>query len=196
MKTDDQVIDKLMRRHAALRAAQRRPKSPMESSYGEHLDADELSAFAENALPASTRSRYISHLADCERCRRIMLAVSTATTTSPAALAEKSREPAAAANIVGDASPGWRQYLQSLFSFPTLRFALPVLTFLAIAGVVWRVYEPLRSANFPVSNRETSEPAMVVSSGSNIVREQAPAKQFSIGPTGRGAENRSKACFV
>ena len=37
-----------------------------------HLDADQLSAFAENAMPEKTRALYMSHLADCDRCRRIL----------------------------------------------------------------------------------------------------------------------------
>jgi hypothetical protein len=34
-----------------------------------HLDADEISAFAEHAVPDSTKQKYITHFADCERCR-------------------------------------------------------------------------------------------------------------------------------
>lgn len=37
-----------------------------------HLDADEISAFAENVLPANARMRAIEHLADCSRCRNIL----------------------------------------------------------------------------------------------------------------------------
>jgi hypothetical protein len=37
-----------------------------------HLDADEISAFAENAMPEKTRALHMAHLADCERCRRIL----------------------------------------------------------------------------------------------------------------------------
>ena len=37
-----------------------------------HLDADQLSAFAENAIPERSRTLYMSHLADCDRCRRIL----------------------------------------------------------------------------------------------------------------------------
>ncbi len=37
-----------------------------------HLDADEISAFAENALPEKTRGVYIKHFADCNRCRTIL----------------------------------------------------------------------------------------------------------------------------
>lgn len=37
-----------------------------------HLDADVLSAFAENALPEKSKKLYTAHLADCDRCRRIL----------------------------------------------------------------------------------------------------------------------------
>lgn len=37
-----------------------------------HLDADDISAFADNALPPRTRSAYMVHLADCGDCRLIL----------------------------------------------------------------------------------------------------------------------------
>lgn len=37
-----------------------------------HLDADEISAFAENALPEKRRNVYIKHFAECDRCRTIL----------------------------------------------------------------------------------------------------------------------------
>ena len=37
-----------------------------------HIDADQIAAFVENALPAKTRSLYMEHFADCDRCRRIL----------------------------------------------------------------------------------------------------------------------------
>ena len=37
-----------------------------------HVDADEISLFAENVLPAKSRTRVMEHLADCERCRKIL----------------------------------------------------------------------------------------------------------------------------
>lgn len=37
-----------------------------------HLDADGLSAFAENAMPEKSRALYMAHLADCGHCRRIL----------------------------------------------------------------------------------------------------------------------------
>src|SRR5262245_7799595 len=54
--------------------------------YDSHLDADELSSYAQNALPAATRVRYTEHLAECSRCRKIatQLALSLGT-IAPAA---------------------------------------------------------------------------------------------------------------
>lgn len=37
-----------------------------------HLDADEISAFAENAMPEKTRALHMAHMAECDRCRRIL----------------------------------------------------------------------------------------------------------------------------
>ena len=37
-----------------------------------HLDVDEISAFAENAMPEKSRSLYAAHMADCDRCRKIL----------------------------------------------------------------------------------------------------------------------------
>jgi len=46
------------------------------ASSHEHLDADELNAYAENALPVSLRSRYTEHLADCSSCRKTVTQLS------------------------------------------------------------------------------------------------------------------------
>jgi hypothetical protein len=56
----DKEIDAILRRasHTGTPAA------------SEHLDADVIAAFAENALPERARSRYTLHLADCDRCRK------------------------------------------------------------------------------------------------------------------------------
>ncbi len=44
----------------------------------DHLDADELSSYAENALPAAARARYTEHLAECTRCRELVVQLSSA----------------------------------------------------------------------------------------------------------------------
>jgi hypothetical protein len=88
-----------------------------------HLDADELSAYAENALPPTTRARYTQHLADCARCRQIVSQLSQA------------------GSLVVDEAPkaalssGLKAFLASLFSPIVLRYAVPALGLLVVASI-------------------------------------------------------------
>ncbi len=103
-----------------------------------HLDADELNAYAENALPPATRSRYTEHLADCTRCRQIVSQLSQA---SGFVFEEKtSAQPAIS---------GLRQFLSSFFSPMVLRYAVPALGLILVAALglfVFRQRSPVRQA--------------------------------------------------
>lgn len=68
----DKEIDALLRQSAQGEAAftEQNPESRIQNPKSLHLDADEISAFAENALPEKTRQIYVLHLADCEQCRK------------------------------------------------------------------------------------------------------------------------------
>src|SRR6267142_3147755 len=70
MTSNDAQIDVLLRRYA---------RHSQSNSATEHLDADELNAFAEGSLPEGARARYVSHLVDCDNCRQIVsqLAISS-----------------------------------------------------------------------------------------------------------------------
>lgn len=57
---------------AILRKAQPVPSATADGLSPAHLDADAISAFAENALPENAKMRCTAHLADCERCRKIL----------------------------------------------------------------------------------------------------------------------------
>jgi hypothetical protein len=61
----DKEIDILLRQ-----AAQGKTVFAKTDVDSNHLDADEISAFAENALPEKARRNYVLHLADCDRCRK------------------------------------------------------------------------------------------------------------------------------
>lgn len=61
----DKEIDALLRKGLSGR-------SPTGDALALHLDADELSAFAENVLPVKTRAFHMAHIADCDRCRRVL----------------------------------------------------------------------------------------------------------------------------
>ncbi len=81
-----------------------------------HLDADELSAFAENAMPERARALQMTHLADCDRCRKILsnLLVMNAE-VAPDAAASLS-----AITIAERALPWYKQ----LFLFPNLAYLM------------------------------------------------------------------------
>src|SRR5437899_12752492 len=85
-------------------------KADLPARTSTHLDADELSAYAENALPVATRARYTAHLADCGDCRKIVtqLAVAVGLPTSERVAAD------------GAALTTWRARLVSVFSPPVL----------------------------------------------------------------------------
>ncbi|HEY0050519.1 MAG TPA: zf-HC2 domain-containing protein, partial [Pyrinomonadaceae bacterium] len=59
----DKEIDSLLRRAA---------KGESVQAFDAHMDADEVSLFAENALTAKARARAAEHLAECAKCRKIL----------------------------------------------------------------------------------------------------------------------------
>src|SRR5688572_10159473 len=81
-----------------------------------HLDADELSAFAENAMPEKSRTLHMAHLADCDRCRKILsnLLLMNAEAVPAAA-------PVSAITIAERAVQPW---YRQLFLFPNLAYVM------------------------------------------------------------------------
>ena len=81
-----------------------------------HLDADEIAAFAENALPERLRQPYMAHFAECEGCRKTLSSVillnSEAGTDAASAVA--------APVVTAGAIPWYRK----LFLFPNLAYVL------------------------------------------------------------------------
>lgn len=91
-----------------------------------HLDADEISAFAENALPANAKMRSTAHLADCDRCRKILsnIVLLNAETESEIVHADEKI-------VAAPAVPWYRR----LFLFPNLAYSLGALA-LVFGGLI------------------------------------------------------------
>lgn len=121
MSFEDKQIDVLLRRHAE------RAKT---DAAIEHLDADELNAFAERSLPAAARSRYVSHLADCDDCRRLV---------SQLAISAGAVAKAEAAGAPATAHISWLEKLGAFFRPPTLRYAAFAAVVVAAVGVAFLV---------------------------------------------------------
>jgi hypothetical protein len=91
-----------------------------------HLDADAMAAFSENALPAAARSEYVTHLADCDRCRTSLARIAELRPETMAAAA-----PAPMPVLAAPSVPWYRR----LFAGPALATAMGALVVL-FAGVV------------------------------------------------------------
>jgi hypothetical protein len=141
-------MDVLLRRYAG--------KSPG-SSATEHLDADELAAFAEGAIPDAARTRYVSHLVDCDNCRQIVsqLAISSGAVLTPEAAA------------VEGSGYSWWKSLAGFLSPMTLRYAAFAMVLITVAGVVFLVTRRPRQSDLVVQNeqRESAQQTAVKPSG-------------------------------
>ncbi len=118
MQPEDSQIDALLKRYG---------REARSGATAEHLDADELNAFAERSLPAAARSRYVSHLAECDDCRGL------ATQLSIAAGATASL----GAGAIETASGSPWQKLTSLFAPPMLRYAAFAAVLVVAVGVTF-----------------------------------------------------------
>src|SRR5215510_13559655 len=109
-----------------LRRLGRRPDISVSDGNGDvdHLDADELNAYAENVLPAAARARYTAHLAECTRCRELIVQLSSAAGVVPVVETTTAAEPSAL-----------RKFLASLFSPMVLRYAVPALGLIVVAAL-------------------------------------------------------------
>jgi len=107
------------------RLSQRKGTTPLDGNTGspsEHLDADELNAYAERALPEKTRLRYTEHLAECSRCRSLVTQLAQSTG------AERIQTEKTQASWLASV---FRKFL-SPFSW---RLALPVLAAIGIMAI-------------------------------------------------------------
>ena len=142
MSFEDTEIDILLRRHAE-RAS---------SNAGiEHLDADELNAFAERSLPAAARSRYVSHLADCDDCRRLV---------SQLAISAGAVARAEAAGAPATAHISWLEKLSAFFRPSALRyaaFAAVVVAAVGVAFLVMRQTHQKRDSPLVAQNEQPSQ---------------------------------------
>ena len=113
----------------------------------DHLDADELNSYAENALPPASRARYTEHLAECARCRDLVVQLSSSAGVVVAQETTRVSEPSAL-----------RKFLAGLFSPMVLRYAVPALGLVVVAAI-----------GFIVSRNQSSRDTSVAE-----VRQQQP----------------------
>jgi hypothetical protein len=160
MTSHDKQIDLLMRRYS---------QSAPGVSATDHLDADELNAFVEGGLPPAARARYVSHLADCDQCRRQASVV--AISSGAAVRVEPSQT---------DVREGrsWWQSLAGMFALPVLRYAAFGAVILIIAGVAF------------VALRRPHDTAPLVARNEEVHKQSEGALRPAAAPAQDGAEQR------
>ena len=117
----------------------------------DHLDADELSAYAENALPAAAHARYTVHLAECSRCRSLVAQLSSSVGIVAATDSVAVTEPS-----------GLRKFLASLFTPMVLRYAAPALGLILVAAIGFVVLRRNQPDRYVAQNTETAPPQQPV----------------------------------
>ncbi len=148
IENNDKAIDGL------LRALAKRPGAD-DRIEGGHIDADEISIFAENALPEKAKARVVSHLADCGRCRTILSNVISLRAAEPA---DSSVETAAGAALSFEI-PWYRK----LFAVRNLATAMGVLVVLFAGFFAVFLFRNMGGAGSSVaqlSNTENAAPAV------------------------------------
>jgi hypothetical protein len=132
-----------------------------ENEAGKHLDTDELNAYAENALPSTARVFYTEHLADCERCRKLVAELSVASGASVRHATVEIRAPS-----------GFRKYLSLFFSPAVLRYVVPAFAVIAVAAVALVILRQKPSADFVAQNQS--------STSSSVTREEQETKASAL----------------
>ena len=115
-----------------------------------HLDADELSAFAENAMPEKSRALYMRHLADCDRCRKIL---------SNLLVMNAEAVPAAASpSVITVAERAVQPWYRRLFLFPNLAYLMGSLVLIFGGFLAFSVIQNSRTGDVAmVSDTPASE---------------------------------------
>lgn len=147
------------------------------ASFDSHPDADEISAFAENALPDAARARFAPHLADCARCRKILSNVILLNSEAETQTASS----AVSAKTAATGAPWYRR----LFAFPQMAYAMGAIVLLFSGFFGYLILQNLSSGVSDVASRsekpaQTDKSAPTVSQSSNAAaNSSAPAANSS-----------------
>lgn len=163
----DKEIDAILRKARANEVA---------ASFDSHLGADEISAFAENALPEPARQLSTAHLADCTRCRKILSNVivlnSEAETETDSSVVP--------AEITAVKIPWYRKF----FVFPQIAYAMGALVVLFSGFFGYLVLQNLTSSKSDFSfSTDKSAP----------LEKPAPAANSSVSSSSNAAAANSSA---
>jgi hypothetical protein len=157
-----------------LRRLGRRDDATVSDAAGDHLDPDELSAYAENALPVAARTRYTAHLAECLVCRGLVVQLSSSAGVVMATESAKVSPPSA-----------FRKFLASLFTPMVLRYAAPALGLIIVGAIGFVIMRRQQSPQYVTQvNDAGQKPAAVPSPESGFLTYDSTEKTQPTPPRG------------
>lgn len=178
----DKEIDSLLR--------QARPDIVASGNFNAHVDADEISLFAENALTQKARMRVSEHLADCAKCRKILSNV-IALNAGESSEIVHTEEPKPA--ITESAIPWYRR----IFAFPQLAYTMGGLTVL-LAGMIGYVmlqsYNESKSTSIAQMERSVERPRGTT--GADSEGETTTIETYPQSAVNTAASNASNAAVT
>ena len=133
---------------ALLRKANRDSPAAIGVPTGDHLDADELAAFAENALPDRTSQFFIAHLADCNACRKTLSGFIITNPEAAVDAASVSAEP-----VIATKMPWYKR----LFAMPNLAYTMGALVLMFSGTIGLLVYQNQMTNRSAQLSRVTSQ---------------------------------------
>lgn len=164
----DKEMDSLLRRAAQGGEAviNGKPAQPL------HVDADEISLFAENALPMKARTRVVEHLADCERCRKILSNIISFNAET------KSENVHTKEIVAGAVSIPW---YKKLFAFPQIAYAMGALALVFSGVIAFLVLQNSReSQNASVAQNDMAQEKPLGAKGMNSDGETTSTETYSM----------------
>lgn len=171
----DKEMDSLLHRHARARGRDPFDGDAMGATTDAsgHLDADELAAFAESALPVDARSFYVAHLADCERCRRQVASLASAAGVEHRFEKHAVARPAEAHATTRSTKERLKERLADIFSPRVLRYVAPALAVILIGTVAFIVMRSYRRAEFVAQRNDAAERIAPAASVNDEARDES-----------------------
>lgn len=134
---------------------------------GVHLDAADVSAFAENVLPERAKQLYTAHLAECGRCRKIL--------SQTIALNVEAEPVTASSDVVMPVTEDALPWYRRLVRVPTLAYAMGAFVLLFSGFLGYTVFQSMTGSTAMTDVSQVSDSQSAPANGPNAGDEQYSA---------------------
>ncbi len=153
-----------------------------------HLDADEISAFAENALPKKARLRTMEHLADCSNCRKILANTFLLNSEDQSEIIHE--EAKTVATI--PATPWYKK----LFAFPQLAYTTGAMALLLVGMVGLLVLQSSRNSEPMMAQKERAADKPYNTGGASSEGEAPLNESYSANSTANAPSTTANSASI